>query len=1255
MKKRLILGAVLAAFGLSAAALPQTLNGRKYVTLQETPSGQPATVRAEVAVTPAPGMPNLYKLGGVWIGSADRKNGWYFHLAKRPDSKQAKHFVELLLIKDGKYHAQNDLARMTVHNNTELRWETGKRYFLQLAVDGSGADGRVLDPSGKLLAELRFELKTPGTPLTGTVQARTENAKMELTSCRISGESMPPVPGKEAKPNAGKETKPVLDTPAATCPVTLTGRQYATLGKTPAEKSVTARAEVTVTPESGQPNQYKLGGIWIGSADRKNGWRFHLAQRPDSKQSLHFLELLLIKDGKYHAQNDLANMTVRSNSELRWETGRPYVLQLAADAAGADGRVFDTTGKLLAELRFELKKPDTTLNGTVQAYTENARMKVASCRISGDPLPPKPAQRISLQASAARYDAEKFEEVRNKAFSDGHGLRPLEENGELAFTFRVDRAGDYQLCSNAASPSRDVAIYAKFSLDGEPPRRRVVFPARGRDIDWERLMRLTLTEGTHTLKVTLPESITLDYMVLEPMPGNPPVPAAAVAYRPEITPPASHPRVLLTPENLPKVRENMEHPENAPAAQKIRELASAPLQLPQKDGVTVYDRNYLLQIEARAFLYALSGDSRRGREAVEAVKAYLQQVDFDNLMDVTRLVGHTIFVTAEVYDWCYPLLSDAEKQELRTGMLKLGRDTEIGWPPFRQSVINGHGNEAQLSRDFLSMAIAVYDEDPEPYRLCAYRIFEEMVPAHNYEYRSGRHTQGSNYGPYRFSWDMNLALIFRAMTGKDIFSADFAKVPYFWIYMMLPDWEMFDDTDVFFEHGKPFRYGETLLSMFSYTGDPLLKSEFLRQNGLAWSSRTMPVQFLLFNRPEVAASADFEKLPLTRVFTEPLASLIARTGWEFGPDSRTAVVEMKSGHYNRHDHQHMDAGAFQIFYRAPLAVDIGVYGHWGGHYDFTFAKRTIPHNAMLIYDPDEKFSVPGNDGGQRFIKTMPWTIQQVLDHPEIHNAGRNVATYVGPDADRPLFSHIKGDLATAYSSHKVKAYERSFVFTRLDRPETPAMLIVYDHVVSTRPEFRKYFLLNTIAQPEIRETTIRVEHALPGGKPGELFVTRVLPKADNVEITTAGDGKAMEFFREKVEMPPRNRMLSRGWRTMISPKTPAAEDRFLHVMQIGEPTAPKYPVELFESDAWLGVKTAGRIVTFSRSGSSSAEPVEFTVPAGGEHHALLTDLLPGPYTILRDGKTLRTVTVTPESGVIELPVESGSSYRIVPRKDGGEA
>ena len=1031
----------------------------------------------------------------------------------------------------------------------------------------------------------------------------------------------------------------------AAFPQTLSGRKYVTLERTAAGKPVTARAVVAVTPESGAPDVYKLGGLWIGSADRKNGWYFQLAQRPAAKQSARFVELLMIKNGKYHAQNELAKMTVRNNSELRWESGKQYTLQLAVDGGAADGRVLDAAGRILAEVRFELKKPGSALTGTVQARTEYARMKIVSCKVDNAPVPPAPLRRIFLQASGAEYDAAKFESVKNPRFSDGHGLRPREKEGELLFNFRVKRDGDYQLCSNAASPCRDVAIYAKFSLDGEPMRRRVVFPARGRDIDWERLMRLSLKAGTHTLRVILPSSITLDYLVLEPMAPDPAPPAAALNYKPKLTPPAGHPRLLLTERTLPEIRENLKHPENAPAVRKVRELAAAPLTMPREDGVVVYKRNYLLQIEARAFLYALEGDSRLGKEAVKAIREYISQVDFDNLMGVTRLIGHTIFVTSEVYDWCYPLLSDDDRKMLRREMLRLGRDTEIGWPPFRQTVINGHGNEAQFTRDLLSMAIAVYDEDPEPYRLCAWRIFEEMVPAHNYEYRSGRHTQGSCYGTYRLSWDMYLAMIFRNMTGREIFSADLRTVPLFWVYMMLPNWELFDDTDVYIEHGKPFRFGENLFPMFAYTGDSLLKSEFLRQNGPAGSVRNYPVRFLIFNHPEVKPSQNFDRLPQTRFFPEPLASMIARTGWEFGPDSRTAVVEMKSGHYNRHDHQHMDAGAFQIFYRAPLAVDIGVYGHWGGHYDFTFAKRTIPHNAMLVYDPEEKFAVPGNDGGQRFVKTMPWTIRQVIDHPEIHEAGRHAAHYVGPDADRPLFSYIKGDLASAYSSHKVAAYERSFVFTRLDRPETPALLVVYDHVTSTRPEYRKYFLLNTITRPEFRGNTIRVENALPGGKPGELFVTTLLPEKDNLEVTASGDGKAMEFFREKVEMPPRNRMLSRGWRTMVSPKNPAREDRFLHVMQIGEPSAAKYPVELLDSGAWFGVRTAGRIMTFAKSGKPGSAPVEFTVPAGEVHQVLLTDLLPGEYTVTRDGGPLGRVSVSKQAGTVEMAAEPGR-YRV---------
>ena len=78
MRKILCFGVVLAACGVLEAAFPQTLSGKKYVTLESNAAGKSVTARAVVAVTPESGSPDAYKLGGLWIGSADRKNGWYF-------------------------------------------------------------------------------------------------------------------------------------------------------------------------------------------------------------------------------------------------------------------------------------------------------------------------------------------------------------------------------------------------------------------------------------------------------------------------------------------------------------------------------------------------------------------------------------------------------------------------------------------------------------------------------------------------------------------------------------------------------------------------------------------------------------------------------------------------------------------------------------------------------------------------------------------------------------------------------------------------------------------------------------------------------------------------------------------------------------------------------------------------------------------------------------------------------------------------
>ena len=68
-------------------------------------------------------------------------------------------------------------------------------------------------------------------------------------------------------------------------------------------------------------------------------------------------------------------------------------------------------------------------------------------------------------------------------------------------------------------------------------------------------------------------------------------------------------------------------------------------------------------------------------------------------------------------------------------------------------------------------------------------------------------------------------------------------------------------------------------------------------------------------------------------------------------------------------------------------------------------------------------------------------------------------------------------------------------------------------------------------------------------------------------------------------------------------------------------------------------------MTFAKSGKPGSAPVEFTVPAGEAHQVLLTDLLPGEYTVTRDGRPLCRVSVSKQAGTVAIAAEPGR-YRI---------
>ena len=223
--------------------------------------------------------------------------------------------------------------------------------------------------------------------------------------------------------------------------------------------------------------------------------------------------------------------------------------------------------------------------------------------------------------------------------------------------------------------------------------------------------------------------------------------------KPETYPKAhSHPRVLFCAEDIAGVKAALEAYSDYPFVKRFKEFLDTEI-----DGVLGemnlnnrgfhnWDGNLLANIQAHALAYAVWGDEYFGYSAIYAIKNYLLTLDVDYIKsDQCREFGMVMYIAACVYDWCYPLLSDEDKIQIPLGIEhRLCRGTvkntrkgilstsypvkmEMGFPPRNQAALVGHGSEYQLQRDFLAIAIAVYDELPSWSEFVGGRFFNEYV------------------------------------------------------------------------------------------------------------------------------------------------------------------------------------------------------------------------------------------------------------------------------------------------------------------------------------------------------------------------------------------------------------------------------------------------------------------------------------------------------------------------------------------------
>lgn len=726
-------------------------------------------------------------------------------------------------------------------------------------------------------------------------------------------------------------------------------------------------------------------------------------------------------------------------------------------------------------------------------------------------------------------------------------------------------------------------------------------------------------------------------------------------------PPSTHPRLYVRPANLPDLKKRMDHPQVKANLATLRKLG---IDRTAEEEAKVTDRGFRYYFEMRgvtsrvqvqAFDYLVYGDKKQARRAITSMLDSLQHTNFGTKQDLSRASGVMLMCGAMVYDWCYDQMKESEKKAYIESFIRISKTMECGYPPKNNEPIAGHSSEWMILRDMLSAGIAIYDEYPDMYLHVIRMLYKDYLPVRNYIYSGHNYHQGTSYVNVRFSNDLFSLWILDRMGAGAIYNPAQQFVPYDFLYRRRPDGQVMPAGDT----------NPNKRNIPSYSLPAMLASSFYKDNYLAYEYELKPkleshclIFEILWRDFDLKAKAP-DDLPLTRYSGSPFGWMIARTGW----DKNSVIAEMKINEQFFGNHQHMDGGSFQLYYKGPLAIDAGAYqGSSGGYnspHNKNFFKRTIAHNSLLVYNPNEKFAswnyggqdkteFADNDGGQRMPGDRWETCRSFKDLlSKEYTTGKVLGHGFGPDANKPDYSYLKGDITQAYTD-KVKEAKRSFVFLNLHATEVPAALIVFDKVVSSDPQFKKFWLLHSIEEPIIESNRFTVKRT-QNEDTGMLQNQVLLPEIQDARIEKIG-GKGKEFWvfgtnyaNDAMPRRPDDANERGAWRVEISPATAAAENYFLNVMQVADNTCLQMnEVKRIDADKIVGVQIADRVVTFSKDSQPLPGKFDFAVSGSQTMKFVITDLIPGTWQIKKDGKVyIPALEVRTDDGILSFEGTAG--------------
>lgn len=392
----------------------------------------------------------------------------------------------------------------------------------------------------------------------------------------------------------------------------------------------------------------------------------------------------------------------------------------------------------------------------------------------------------------------------------------------------------------------------------------------------------------------------------------------------------------------------------------------------------------------------------------------------------------------------------------------------------------------------------------------------------------------------------------------------------------------------------------------------------------------------------------YKTLPLVmRLGANSYEHIMFRNNWE---EDGTLISFISGDHYT--DHQHFDKGHFLIYKKGALIVDGGGYSDMYANSWSNYSTRTLAHNNVLVYDPDEvprigiKDTEIFPDGGQQVLRGeqshRDW--QQYLNDSQTH--GLNTADVLAFDFDRQFnsYNYVKSNLSNAYGK-KVVWIDRQLLYLPL-----VDYLVVKDRVISSKP-MDKYWMLHFEECPLIDEkipvtgiTDYRNGSVVQSQRSGELkskgktvqyegrlFIKTLLPLERTISII---GGPGYEYFNRFAnknfppEKPFNSIRESGNWRMEVSSGKPEVGTVFLHVLEITDTTKKvMVPTEYIKSE---NGKMEGVLIL------SKENPylVFFSCSKDEKGHAFQNALLPVNYKLHASAPTKHVIVeLEPEQKV----------------------